>query len=130
MTAALESPVTAATVALETRELSHRYGRRTALEPLSFALQAPGVAAVTGPNGSGKSTLLRIVAGLLRPSRGTSTLTVGGRAIAPAERRRWAGFAAPDLMFYEELSVAENLTFVAETRGIPAPAAAAAAALG
>ena len=72
MTAALESPVAAA-VALEADELSHRYGRRTALAPLRFALQAPGVAAVTGPNGSGKSTLLRILAGLLRPSRGSIT---------------------------------------------------------
>ncbi len=129
MSAALERPMATTAVALETRDLTHRYGRRTALEPLSFVLQAPGVAAVTGPNGSGKSTLLRILAGLLRATRGASTLTVGGRAIAPAERRRWVGFAAPELAFYDELSVAENLTFVAETRGMGAPAAAAAAAL-
>lgn len=130
MSVALDAPAaTAVTVALESRDLSHRYGRRTALESLSFALTAPGVAAVTGPNGSGKSTLLRILAGLLRASRGESVLTVGGRAIAPAERRRWLGFASPELAFYDELSVAENLGFVAETRGIVAPASAAAAAL-
>jgi heme exporter protein A len=129
MSVALEAPRVTATATLETRDLAHRYGRRTALEPLSFALAAPGVAAVTGPNGSGKSTLLRIVAGLLGASRGTSILTVAGRAIAPAERRRWIGFASPELAFYEELSVAENLGFVAETRGMGSPAAAAAAAL-
>jgi heme exporter protein A len=130
MSVALETrAATLSTVALETRELSHRYGRRTALEPLSFALTAPGVAAVTGPNGSGKSTLLRIIAGLLRASRGASTLTVGGRVIAPAERRRHVGFASPELAFYDELTVAENLAFVAETRGMEAPAAAASAAL-
>ena len=129
MTAALETPVTAAAVAIEAHELSHRYGRRTALEPLSFALAAPGVAAVTGPNGSGKSTLLRVLSGLLRPSQGSSTMTVGGRAMAPADRRRWVGFASPDVAFYEELSAIENLVFTAETRGGPAPAEAAAAAL-
>ncbi len=130
MSVAVETHATpTTTVALETRDLSHRYGRRTALEPLSFALAAPGAAAVTGPNGSGKSTLLRIVAGLLRGSRGGCTLAVGGRTIAPAERRRYVGFASPELAFYDELTVAENLTFVAETRGMGAPAASAAAAL-
>lgn len=130
MSVALDTPAATATaVALEARELSHRYGRRTALEPLSFALAAPGAAAVTGPNGSGKSTLLRIIAGLLRPTRGACTLTVAGRAIAPAERRRWVGFASPELAFYDELTVAENLAFVAETRGLGGPAAASAAAL-
>jgi heme exporter protein A len=129
MSVALESPARAAAAAFEARDLGHRYGRRTALQPLSFSLSAPGVAAVTGPNGSGKSTLLRIAAGLLRASRGTSALTVAGRVIAPAERRRWVGYASPELAFYDELSVAENLAFAAETRGMRAPAAAAAAAL-
>ena len=129
MSAVLETPARATAAAFEAHDLTHRYGRRVALEPLSFALSAPGVTAVTGPNGSGKSTLLRIAAGLLRPTRGASTMTVGGRAIAPAERRRWVGYAAPELSFYEELSVMENLEFVAETRGTADPAAAAAAAL-
>ncbi len=119
----------AAPVALEARELAHRYGRRAGLEPVSFALRGPGVTAVTGPNGAGKSTLLRIVAGLLRANRGHGALTVAGRALAPAERRRQVGYASPELAFYEELSAAENLTFVAEARGMPAPAAAAAEAL-
>jgi heme exporter protein A len=126
---ALEPAAPGSVVALAAIDLTHRYGRRTALEPLRFALEAPGVAAVTGPNGSGKSTLLRIVAGLLRATRGESVMTVGGRAIAPAERRRWVGFATPELAFYDELTVAENLSFVAETRGMAAPAAVAAAAL-
>lgn len=129
MSVALEPAAPGSVVALAAIDLTHRYGRRTALEPLRFALEAPGVAAVTGPNGSGKSTLLRIVAGLLRATRGESVMTVGGRAIAPAERRRWVGFATPELAFYDELTVAENLSFVAETRGMAAPAAVAAAAL-
>jgi hypothetical protein len=50
MSVALETRAPAAkAVALEARDLSHRYCRRTALEPLSFTLTAPGAAAVTGP---------------------------------------------------------------------------------
>jgi heme exporter protein A len=129
MSAALAAVTRNATVGLEARDLAHRYGRRTGLEPVNFALASPGVVAITGANGSGKSTLLRVVAGLLRATRGTAVLTVEGRAIAPAERRHWVGYAAPELSFYDELSVEENLVFAAEARGLGEPAAAAAAAL-
>ncbi|HYM82304.1 MAG TPA: ATP-binding cassette domain-containing protein, partial [Candidatus Limnocylindria bacterium] len=77
-----------------------------------------------------KSTLLRILAGLLRPSAGASTLALGGRDIAPGERRRHVGFLSPALAFYEELSVAENLRFAAEALGLDAPGSAVVAALG
>lgn len=129
MSAVLEAPAAADAATFEAQELAHRYGRRIGLEPVSFRLAAPGVTAVTGPNGSGKSTLLRIASGLLRANRGQSTLTVSGKTVAPAERRRWVGYATPELAFYEELSAAENLTFVAEARGMASPASAAREAL-
>jgi heme exporter protein A len=129
VSAALAAATAGATATCEARDLAHRYGARSALEPLSFSLAGPTVAAVTGPNGSGKTTLLRIVSGLLRAGRGTCTLAVGGREVAPAERRRWVGYAGPALAFYEELTAAENLTFAAETRGLADPKATAAAAL-
>ena len=129
MSAVLASAARGTGVALEARDLAHRYGRRIGLEPVSFTLEAPGVLAITGANGSGKSTLLRILAGLLRATAGTVSLTVEGRAIAAAERRRWVGYAAPELSFYDELSVEENLVFVAQARGLIGPAAAATAAL-
>jgi heme exporter protein A len=66
---------------------------------------------------------------LLRATGGAVTLMVDGRAIAPAIRRCWVGYAAPELSFYDELSVEENLVFAAEARDLDAPAAAAAAAL-
>jgi heme exporter protein A len=96
---------------------------------VSFELTGPGVIAVTGSNGSGKSTLLRIVAGLLRPSAGQTILTLAGRRIAPPERRHWVGFATPELQFYDELTVAENLAFTAEARGLAGPREAVAGAL-
>ena len=115
---------------LDARELTHRYGRRTGLEPVSFSLSSPGVVAVTGANGSGKSTLLRIIAGLLRSTRGHLNLLLDGRDIPATERRGHVGYAAPELSFYDELSVEENLMFAAEARGMAGPSVAAAAAIG
>jgi heme exporter protein A len=115
---AIAEPLAAVALTLEARALEHRYGARRGLEPVSFSLAAPGVVAVTGANGSGKSTLLRIVAGLLRPTGGSATLTVSGRAIPPADRRAHVGLASPELQFYDEMTVAENLDFVAEARGL------------
>ncbi|HTO91425.1 MAG TPA: ABC transporter ATP-binding protein [Candidatus Sulfotelmatobacter sp.] len=105
-------------IELEGKSLAHQYGPGRGLEPLSFSLSGPGVVAVTGPNGSGKSTLLRILAGLLRPSAGASTLRVEGREFQRAERRQVTGWASPDLHFYGELTVRENLEFAAEARGL------------
>ena len=111
-------------------KLTHRYGRRsTGVSDLDFEFAAPGAVAVTGPNGSGKSTLLRIVAGLLRPTSGTTSVSIGGRDHPPARRREVLGLATPELAFYEEFTATENLTFAAEARGLDAPAKAAGAAL-
>lgn len=107
---------------IEAKALSHRYGHRPVLDRLSFTFSGPGIVAVRGPNGSGKSTLMRLLAGLLRPSSGEASLTVGGNLLPARERHRWIGYAAPDLAFYPELTVLENLTFAAEARGMPSPA--------
>jgi heme exporter protein A len=112
---------TPARVSVRARDLEHRYGDRRGLESLEFALEGPGVVAVVGANGAGKSTLLRILAGLLRPTRGSTTCEVDGHVVPPAERRHHVGFASPELHLYAELGVAENLRFAAEARGLPDP---------
>jgi heme exporter protein A len=116
-------------VAVVARGLAHRYAPGRGLEPLDFALRSPGVTAVTGPNGAGKSTLLRIVAGLLRPSTGAVTVTIGGHDRVAAQRRARVGFASPDLHFYEEFTALENLAFAAEAHGMAPAGVAASAAL-
>ena len=121
MSVAVSATPTTATAALAAREVAHRYSPRRGLEPVSFELSAPLVASVTGPNGSGKSTLLRIVAGLLRPNRGACVLRREGREIARGDRRDHVGLATPDLSFYEEFTVGENLVFAAEARGLADP---------
>jgi ABC-type multidrug transport system ATPase subunit len=100
--------------------LRRRFGRLAVLTGVSGAVAPGGLLHVTGPNGSGKSTLLRCLSGLLAPDSGTVEYEEEGAVLDAAERRRRVGVVAPDLAFYAELSVRENLAFFARLRRVPA----------
>lgn len=60
--------------AIEVRGLTKRYGRRTAVEDLSFVVPRGSIVGLLGPNGAGKSTTLRAIVGLLAPTSGASLI--------------------------------------------------------
>jgi heme exporter protein A len=106
------------TTRLDFENVRRRFGRLSVLQGISGSV-APGEALlVTGPNGSGKSTLLRCLAGILAPDAGRIDYSEGGRTLDIAERRLRIGYVAPDLAFYSELTVAENLRFFARLRRV------------
>jgi ABC-type multidrug transport system ATPase subunit len=84
------------------------YGRRRLFSGLTGELCAGCGLVITGPNGAGKSTLLKIFVGLVRPDNGTIE-----RCGSIAE----IGYAAPDQLFYSELSALDNIRFVVNLRG-------------
>jgi heme exporter protein A len=118
-----------AAIQLQAWAIEHRFAPGRGLQPATFAHAGPGCIAVLGPNGAGKSTLLRLVAGLLRPTSGRLELRIGDRAVPAGERRQVVGFAAPELSFYDEFTVGENLMFVAEARNLADRAGRVGAAL-
>ena len=85
------------------RDLSVRYGRRTALQGVTLDAAPGAVTAVIGGDGSGKTTLLRALAGVVKPT--------SGRVRRPDRRR--IGFVAGASGVYDDLSVDENVAFVA-----------------
>ena len=100
------------------QDVTRNFGRRRALNRVSFTCQAGQVVALLGANGAGKSTLLSIAATLLEPSEGR--VLYGGRAAAdsgPTLRGR-IGVLGHDLYVYPELSAAENLTFFGRLYGV------------
>lgn len=103
------------------RDIAHRFGRVRVLEGIDLALVPGECVVLHGANGSGKTTLLRILAGLLRPQRGT-VAHANGRPMRVA----FVG-QAPGL--YAELSTIENLDLFARLNGLADPGVAAAEAL-
>lgn len=98
--------------------VSKSYGARQVLSSVSATVQTGQVLAVTGPNGSGKSTLIKAACRLIRPTRGRVIWKLARKEVAAEEARKIVGFVSPDLMFYDELTAAENLRFFAHVRGV------------
>lgn len=94
------------------------YGELPVLRGVSAAIESGQTLLVTGDNGTGKSTLLRCLAGLLAPESGTIEMQEDGTPLGPAQRRGRVGYLAPELSFYQELTVAENMHLFARLRRV------------
>jgi heme exporter protein A len=103
---------------LHFENVRRRFGRLSVLQGVSGTVHPGEALLVTGPNGSGKSTLLRCLAGILAPDGGRIEYHEDERSLDIAERRLRIGYVAPDLAFYSELTVAENLEFFARLRRV------------
>jgi heme exporter protein A len=114
---------------LVARGLRRSFGRLRVLHDIDLTLAPGEVLAIAGPNGAGKSTLLRILAGLMRPSAGEVRLLGQPLGAGAAKARRAIGLLSHQSLLYDDLTLAENLTFVARLYGLPRPADAARAAL-
>ena len=108
---------------LRVENVAHAYDDRVALAGVTLEAAAGEIVGLLGANGAGKSTLMRAAAGLQPPDGGR--IVVAGHDVwaAPLPARAALGYAAEEPAFYEELSAAEYLAFVASVRGLD-PAAA------
>lgn len=106
--------------AIVARELSRRFGDVTAVDQLSLSIPEARIYGFLGPNGSGKSTTLRMLCGLLTPSGGSARV-LGHSVPEEAERLKLRlGYMTQRFSLYDDLSVAENLAFIAEIYGLAA----------
>jgi heme exporter protein A len=113
---------------IEVRALERFFGVRRALAGIDFVLARGECLALFGPNGAGKTTLLRVLAGLLKPSRGLAAIA-GVKLPAGPAARATVGLISHNSMLYDALTARENVEFSARLFGVPEPVAAADAAL-
>lgn len=101
--------------------LARNFGEVQAVKSLDLAVPRASIYGFLGPNGSGKTTAIRILTGLLSPSAGSVTV-LGHRLPADAERLRLKiGYMTQRFSLYDDLTVLENLGFVASIYGLRGP---------
>ena len=93
------------------------YGPHAAVRGIDFVLNSGEFLTIFGPNGAGKTTLLRMLAGTLRPTRGTIVLAGVGDADENAWRRR-IGVLSHQTFLYGQLTAEENLRFYGRLYGV------------
>ncbi len=106
-------------LAIRAQGLTRRFGALVAVDRVDLAVPRRAVHGFLGPNGSGKSTTIRMLCGLLTPSAGTiDVLGLSIPAQAEALRKR-IGYMTQRFSLFEDLSVRENLEFMADIQALP-----------
>ncbi|MBZ5496897.1 MAG: ABC transporter ATP-binding protein [Acidobacteriia bacterium] len=96
-----------------TQGLTKWYGRKVALQDLSFCVEPGTIFGFLGPNGAGKSTTVKVLTGLLRPTNGQASVAGFDVVEQPLEVKRRLGYVPETGALYESLSPAEYLELVA-----------------
>jgi ABC-2 type transport system ATP-binding protein len=110
--------VVATDVVVRTSDLTRRFEDVTAVEGVNLEVEAGSVLGVVGPSGSGKTTTIRMLMGSLAPTRGeVSVLGESPRAFRPGTRER-IGYMPQQFILYPDLTVRENVDFVASLYGL------------
>ena len=105
--------------AIVARGLTRRFGSLTAVDRVELTVPRGRIHGFLGPNGSGKSTTIRMLCGLLTPTEGKIEV-LGLRIPEQSETlRRRVGYMTQRFSLFEDLSVRENLDFVARIQDLP-----------
>ena len=104
--------------AIEVRGLTKRYGGRAVVDHIDLAVPRGRIVGFLGPNGSGKTTTIRMICGLLTPDEGTGTTLGLDLRTRAAEIKRRVGYMTQRFSLYEDLSIEENLDFIARVYGV------------
>lgn len=101
---------------IEARSLCKRYGAITAVEDLSFTVEAGQILGFLGPNGAGKSTTMRMLTGFLTPTSGQALINGIDISRHTVEASKHIGYLPEGAPSYGEMTVQQFLTFVGRAR--------------
>lgn len=101
------------------QNLSKKFGKFTAVDPISFEIRAGEVFGLLGPNGAGKTTTVRMLSALIAPTSGTAQ--VAGYSLGKEDQniRKNVGILTESPGLYDALSAEENLSFFAKMYDVP-----------
>lgn len=99
--------------AIDVHDLVKRFGSRTVVDHVSLQVNSGEIVGFLGPNGSGKTTTIRLMCGLLTPDGGSGQVLGHDLLKESSLIKREVGYMTQRFSFYEDLTIAENLAFVA-----------------
>src|ERR1043165_6727676 len=106
-------------VVIEVEGLTKSFDGRVVVRDLSMQVRRGQIYGFLGPNGSGKTTFIRMLCGLLTPDAGRGTCLGYDVLQQQAEFKRHVGYMTQKFSYYEDLSIRENLDFIARIYDIP-----------
>lgn len=105
-------------LAIDVHGLNKAYGGKRVVQDVDIQVETGRITGFLGPNGSGKTTTLRMLCGLLRPDSGAGTCLGLDLRSHAAEIKRQTGYMTQKFSLYEDLTLEENLAFVARAYGL------------
>ena len=108
---------------IEADQLTKRFGSFTAIEDVSFRVEAGEIVGFLGPNGAGKSTTMRILAGVFPPSHGRVCIAGYDVVSESLRARALVGYFPERVSVYLDMTVLHYLTYVGEMKGLSRAAA-------
>ncbi len=94
---------------LEVRNMSASLGKNIILKNISFSVNKGEIVGLLGRNGSGKTTIIKVLAGLIKPQKGS--VTINGGVIDYSFYNRFIGYCPQENSFFEKLTVKENIEY-------------------
>ena len=122
-------PSTSRPLAIDVKGLSKRYAGRAVVDQVDLQVPSGTVCGFLGPNGSGKTTTIRLLCGLLTPDAGSGSCLGLDIVREAAAIKRQVGYMTQKFGLYEDLSIRQNLDFVARLFELPGRRAEVDAAL-
>ena len=106
-------------MAIDVRGLHKHFGALHAVKDVTLQVRRGEICGFLGPNGSGKTTTIRMLCGLVTPDAGEGVCLGFDILTQSASIKREVGYMTQKFSFYEDLSIRENLSFVARMYGVP-----------